>query len=92
MCLYVFVDCKCKSSKRLGEHIKQKQTNINKQTQNRNNFKTNIEQLRNTGFPAHEPPRKINISKGMAGRFQFLFVCFCLRLFVNVFLFFKCFP
>ena len=38
--------------------------------------KTNI----NTGFPAHEPPRNINISKGLAGRFM---LC---MLFVYVFL------
>ena len=31
---------------------------------------------RNTGFPAHEPPRKINISKGLAGRFLFFLYCF----------------
>ena len=34
---------------------------------------------RNTGFPAHEPPQKINISKGLAGRFL-LFIMFMFSL------------
>ena len=71
--LYVLLfDCKCKSLKRLGENIKETERNI---TNNRKNSKENINN-RNTGFPAHEPPRKINISKGLAGRFFFLcFLC-----------------
>ena len=58
-----------------------------KQKTNRNKQKINettrrkTENNRNTGFPAHEPPRKINISKGLAGRFL-LFVCFFLFLFL----------
>ena len=47
-------DCKCKSLKRLGENIQ----NIKKHKQNKqNNSKENIQQNRNTGYPAHEPPR-----------------------------------
>ena len=62
--VYVFIcvvfDCKCKSLKRLGEHIT-KQTAINKQHNIKENSKNNIKQHRNTGFPAHKPPR-INLT------------------------------
>ena len=46
-------------------------------------------QQTNTGFPAHEPPRKINFSKGLAGRFLCFFssavyvvLCFPLSFYV----------
>ena len=72
---YVFIcvvfDCKCKSLKRLGENItKQKETL--KQTKEK--LKEKQQKNRNTGYPAHEPPRKINISKGLAWRFLFFFM------------------
>ena len=46
---------------------------------------------RNTGFPAHEPPRKINISKGLAGRFLFFYVVFYVFLRVLFFCLICCF-
>ena len=77
-----FFDCKCKSLKRLGEN----KNNRKKHKQKHENSKEN-RQNRNTGFPAHEPPRKINISKGLAGRF--LFSCFSFfYVFLWVFMFF----
>ena len=50
----------------------------------KNNIQT---KTNNTGYPAHEPPRKINISKGLAGRFLF----FLFFLFSFEFFFFFCF-
>ena len=82
-----FFDCKCKSLKRLGENRKTTERNINKK---QNNSKENSKN-RNTGFPAHEPLRKINISKGLAGRFSF-FVLLCFpssSFFLFYFLFYK---
>ena len=37
----------------------------------KNNIST---KTNNTGYPAHEPPRQINISKGLAGIFFFFFM------------------
>ena len=93
-CLYVlrcylcFFDCKCKSLKRLGENRKQTETNRKTTEQLEGKQKTN----RNTGYPAHEPPRKINISKGLAGRFLLFFVLFVVFLRVDsvVFCFYMC--
>ena len=69
-----------KLKQKLGENTKTTERNI---TTNRNNSKKN----RNTGFPAHEPPRKINISKGLAG------ICFFFLYFILLFcLFVLCFP
>ena len=90
LCFYMcFFDCKCKDLKRLGGNRKTEQKQ-NRQTR-RNT------QNRNTGFPAHEPPRKMNISKGLAGiffvfflfliMFSFEFLCF---LFLYVFFDCKC--
>ena len=58
--------------------------------------RTTFRKNRNTGYPAHEPPRRINISKGLAGRFLFFlffmffmfsleFLCFFFVLFLYVF-------
>ena len=60
-----FFDCKCKSLNRLGEHIKTTQTK-HKETITQKSFEKNITN-RNTGYPAHEPPR-INISQVPAGK------------------------
>ena len=75
MCLF---DCKCKSLKRLGENIKQNRKKQTTKEKLEGEHKQNI----NTGFPAREPLRKMNISKGLAGRFLFFFFFF----------FFLCFP
>ena len=53
-----------------------------------NNSKKNITNNRNTGYPAHEPPLKINISKGLAGRCLLLSV---LYVFLRVFMLFSVF-
>ena len=85
MCCF---DCKCKSLKRLGEN-----RNKNKETETKHKNSKKNSKNRNTGFPAHEPPRKINISKGLAGIFLFFYVCcmfslelLCFVMFVCVFL------
>ena len=68
MFLYVCFYCKCNSLKRLGENRTTTERNIiqKKLKEKQNNI--------NTGFPAHEPPRKIDISKCLAGIFLlFLF-------------------
>ena len=84
VCICVFFDCKCKSLKRLGEYIK-KNRKKHKQTQNNSKKNRNNKNI-NTVFPAHELPRNINISKGLAGRFLFLFYVF-LRVFLFCLLF-----
>ena len=66
-----------------------------KETYNKN-IKTQrkTEKHINTGYPAHEPPRKKYISKGLAGRFLFfMFLCFfCVPSSFSVFLFlYMCF-
>ena len=71
--VYVFFDCKCTNLKRLDENNKTKQKETKQTTQLKEKHKTNN---RNTGFPAHEPPRKIHISKGLAGRFLCFYVLF----------------
>ena len=58
-------------------------TNIKKQKTNRTT-RRKTEKNRNTGFLAHEPPRKINISKGLAGRFLFSFFSFLCVFFFKV--------
>ena len=75
-----FFDCKCKSLNRLGEHIKQNMKNINKTEKLREK-----QQIRNTGYPAHEPPRTsiIYLSAEVRGLdiLYFGFSCFFSKLF-----------
>ena len=83
-----FVDCKCKSLKK----TRRKQNNRKKHKQKHKSSKENRNKHVNTGFPAHEPPRQINISKGLAGRFMLFSVCFMFSFeflmfcFINVFI------
>ena len=76
-CLYVVMccfDCRCKNLKqKLEEHI------TNNRNNNRTTRITNTSTNINTWFPAHEPPRQIDISKGLAGRFMFFLFYVVLR-------------
>ena len=57
---------------------KRKKENIKKHKRNTKKTQRKTKKYRNTVYPAHEHPRKINISKGLAGRFLFVlfFICF----------------
>ena len=57
-----------KLEKTRRKHLKTKK-------EKKNFTKRKTKKNRNTVYPAHEPPRKINISKGLAGRFLFCFMC-----------------
>ena len=67
--------------------IRRKQKN-NRQKQNKNI--KNRRDTKHTEYPAHEPPRQIHISKGLAGRFMF-FLFFCFPSSCSVFCFYMCF-
>ena len=63
-------------------------TNSKQQQQNIKQLEGQHKTDRNTGYPAHEPPRQINISKGLAGRFRCfsVFVMFSLEFVLCFFL------
>ena len=76
---------KLKNKIKIKKKEKEKNTERNINLKKRKKKKKHIKTLRktkkniNTVFPAHEPPRKINISKGLAGIFLFvlcLLLCF----------------
>ena len=81
----VFFDCKCKSLNRLGENKhKHRETNI-KQKSFENQHKT----TRNTGYPAHEPPRIYIVYLFAQVRgLDILYLCCLLRFFSKLFCFF----
>ena len=87
MCLF---DCKkLKKTRRTHKNSKKKQTTMIKNKNSKKNKQTTeIQNIQpSTRPPAHEPPRNIHISKGLAGIFSF-FVLFFLYVFLKVFMFF----
>ena len=66
---------KLKKTSRKHKKDKNKKEKINIKTRKieklEEKHKKKKKKNRNTVFPAHEPPRKTNISKGLAGRFMF---------------------
>ena len=91
MCLF---DCKCKSLKRLGENIK---NNRKKHKQTEQLKEKHKQKNRNTGYPAHEPPRinRTNYSRRFVGWISCISVVFpvflWVFLFVCLFMFLLCF-
>ena len=67
------------------KQTRQKHKNKQKETDNKTEkLEGKHKQNRNTGFPAHEPSRKINISKGLAGRFLIFHVFYVFVVFLRV--------
>ena len=54
----VFVDCKCKSLDRLGENINKKTERNITNTTEKLREENILNKKRNTGYPAHVPPRR----------------------------------
>ena len=78
MLVYVLFDCEKLKQTRRKHTTKQrkKQTNNKKQLKDKQQ-QTYIQNIQpSTRPPAHEPPRKINISKGLAGRCLFVLLVY----------------
>ena len=86
LCVLCFYMCFSivKSLNKLGENKNNKRNIQKKQNNSKNNKQTTeIQNIQpSTRPPAHELPRKINISKGLAGRLLFFYLNVFLRVFM----------